>query len=259
METENRLQSFPSGGVAVVLGAGGIGAELVRQIGASGRFDSIIVASRSPDSAIVEALVEGAGGVVEAVAVDVLQEASIAELAAGVAAARAQIRMVICAFGILHQPDGPSPERRLEDLSSDSLARLFAVNAVGPALVARHLAPLLPRRERSVFAALSARVGSIGDNRLGGWYAYRASKAALNQLLRCTAIELKRRAPGAVVAALHPGTVDTPLSKPFQSGVALEQLFSTDHAARRLLSVIDSLAPDDSGGFFAWDGSRIPW
>lgn len=259
MTIENRLRSLPSGGTAIVLGAGGIGAELARQIGASGRFDSTVVASRSPDSATVEALVAEGRGAVVASAVDVLQEQSVASLAARLADAQAQIRLVICAFGILHEPGRTSPERRLEDLSQDNLARIFAVNAIGPALVARHLGPMLPRRERSVFAAISARVGSIGDNRLGGWYAYRASKAALNQLLRCTAIELKRRAPGAIVVALHPGTVDTSLSKPFQSGVPEERLFSSDYSARRLLSVIDGLAPDDSGGFYAWDGSQIPW
>jgi NAD(P)-dependent dehydrogenase (short-subunit alcohol dehydrogenase family) len=190
---------------------------------------------------------------------DLLEESSISDLAAWIRELGEPLRLVMCATGILHEGEGIRPERRLEDISPEQLARVFAVNAFGPIVVAKHLAPLLPRRERSVFTAISARVGSIGDNRLGGWYAYRASKAALNQFLRCVSIELRRRAPAAIVAALHPGTVDTPLSSPFQSGVPKRQLFSAEHSAARLLEVVDGLTPEDSGGFFAWDGSPIAW
>ena len=133
------------------------------------------------------------------------------------------------------------------------------MNAIGPLLVAKHFQILLPPQERSIFANLSARVGSIGDNHLGGWYAYRASKAAQNMVTRNLAIELRRRAQGLICVALHPGTVDTGLSRPFQSKVPANRLFSAERAAKQLLKVMDGLRPDDSGGFFSWNGERIPW
>jgi NAD(P)-dependent dehydrogenase (short-subunit alcohol dehydrogenase family) len=125
--------------------------------------------------------------------------------------------------------------------------------------VAKHALPLLPKAGKSVFAVISARVGSIEDNRLGGWYGYRASKAALNQFTRTMAIELLRQKREAVCVALHPGTVDTPLSRPFQSGVKAEKLFTPLHAAECLLTVIDGLTPADNGQLLAWDGQRIPF
>ena len=137
------------------------------------------------------------------------------------------------------------------------MARAFQVNAIGPALVMKHFLPLLPRDRRSVFAILSAKVGSIGDNHLGGWYSYRASKAALNQIIRTAAIELKRRAPQAALVALHPGTVESRLSAPF--GKAGLDVRSPADAAERLLGVIDGLAPAASGGFFDYRGERLPW
>lgn len=143
-------------------------------------------------------------------------------------------------------------------LTAEHLLRDYRVNTVGPALVAKHFLPLLPRDRRAIFAALSARVGSTSDNRLGGWHSYRASKAALNMILRNLAIELVRSHPQAIVAGLHPGTVQTRLSEPFQRGVQPEKLFTPEHSAGRLLSVLDGLAPADSGGVFAWDGTVIP-
>jgi NAD(P)-dependent dehydrogenase (short-subunit alcohol dehydrogenase family) len=187
---------------------------------------------------------------------DLEDEASLA-LAAADLQDGAPIRRVIVATGLLHA-EGVAPERSNTALSAAQLLRLYAINAVGPALIAKHVLPLLPRAEPSVFAALSARVGSIGDNRLGGWHSYRASKAALNMLIRTMAIELKRTRPHAILVGLHPGTVDTPLSKPFQRGVPEGRLFTPDEAAGRLLAVVDGLGPDDSGGVFAWDGARIP-
>jgi NAD(P)-dependent dehydrogenase (short-subunit alcohol dehydrogenase family) len=169
----------------------------------------------------------------------------------------APIHRVIVATGLLHA-DGLTPERSNAGLNAAQLMRLYAINAVGPALIAKHFLPLLPRTEPSVFAALSARVGSIGDNRLGGWHSYRASKAALNMLIRTMAIELKRTRPQAILVGLHPGTVDTDLSKPFQRGVPEGRLFTPDESAERLLAVVDGLGLEDSGGVFAWDGARIP-
>ena len=140
---------------------------------------------------------------------------------------------------------------------AEGMAAQFALNAIGPALVLRHAARLLPRGRRAVFAALSARVGSISDNRLGGWYGYRASKAALNMLVRNLAIEWQRKAKRSIVVALHPGTVDTALSAPFQGNVPPGQLFDAERAALQLLDVLDGLKPVDTGHIFAWDGSEI--
>jgi NAD(P)-dependent dehydrogenase (short-subunit alcohol dehydrogenase family) len=151
------------------------------------------------------------------------------------------------------------PEKRLADLSADALARAFAVNAIGPLLVARHFEPLLAHGERAVFASLSARVGSIEDNRLGGWYAYRASKAAQNQFTRTLAVEWARSRRNVICVALHPGTTDTDLSRPFQGNVPAGKLFEVDYAVTQLLQVIDRLQPADSGQFLAWNGDRIPW
>lgn len=167
--------------------------------------------------------------------------------------------LVVVATGRLTRADGSGPEKALRQVSAAALAEQFADNAIVPAMIARAVQPLLPRDRRCVFAVLSARVGSIGDNRLGGWHVYRASKAALNMLARTIAIEWARSHPQAVVAALHPGTVDTALSAPFQRGVAPEKLFTPEASAAALLGVIDRLEPKDSGGFFAWDGSPIPF
>jgi NAD(P)-dependent dehydrogenase (short-subunit alcohol dehydrogenase family) len=169
----------------------------------------------------------------------------------------APVSRIIVATGLLHADD-LGPERRNAALDAQALMRLYAVNAVGPAIVAKHFLPLLPKAEPSVFGILSARVGSIGDNRLGGWHGYRAAKAALNQLIRTMSIELKRTHPGAILVGLHPGTVDTPLSRPFQAGVAEGRLFTPAISAAHLIRVCDGLRGPDSGGVFAWDGSRIP-
>lgn len=202
--------------------------------------------------ALVDALVEEENDVVALTRadLDLIDEASIAAAAATVAAAD----MVIVATGLLHDAEH-GPEKALRDLDPAWLARQYAVNAIGPALVAKHFLPILPRAGRSVFAALSARVGSISDNRLGGWYGYRASKAALNQLIRTLAVEDKRRNDRGIVVALHPGTVDTKLSQPFQQSG--RDLFRPDRAAVQLLDVLDALRPTDSGRLFAWDGAEI--
>lgn len=225
------------GEAAVVIGAsGGIGAAVTAQLRASGRFE------------VVHALSRGTG-------LDLEDEATIAA-AAGRVADGPIPTLIFVATGVLH--DGQTPERSYRSMTADHLLRDYRINAVGPALVARHFVPLVPRDRRAVFAALSARVGSIGDNRLGGWHAYRASKAALNMILRNLAVELARSHPQAVVAGLHPGTVQTDLSAPFQKGVPAGRLFTPDVSATRLLTVIDGLGPADSGGVFAWDGARIP-
>ena len=187
---------------------------------------------------------------------DLEDEGSIAAAAARVATAPFATRLVIDATGFLHG-GGQAPEKGLRDLSSAKLARSFAINAIGPALLMKHFLPLFPRDGKAVFATLSARVGSIGDNQLGGWYGYRTSKAALNQLVRTAAIELRRSRPKATCVALHPGTVVTPLSGPFtKSGLDVRE---PEAAANDLLNVIDRLTPEMSGGFFDQNGQVIPW
>ena len=236
----------PPDGCAVVIGAsGGIGRALTRQIVATGRFGAVHALSRSGDDAPLGAI-DGR--------IDLEDEASIAAAAARLETAP---RLVIVASGRLHGR-GLTPEKALRMLDPAAMHQAFAVNTIGPALVAKHFTPLFQREGRSVFAALSARVGSISDNRLGGWHSYRASKAALNMLIATIAIELARTRPAALCVGLHPGTVDTGLSKPFQGGVPGERLFTAAHSAAALLQVIDGLTPPDSGGLFAWDGARIP-
>lgn len=232
------MTAFPDGFEVVVVGAsGGIGAALALRLRRDPRVDRVHGFSRRT-----------------AVSLDLTDEASIVAAAATVTAPR----LVIVASGFLHDAM-QSPEKRLADLDPVRLARSFQINAIGPALVLKHFAPKLPRQGKAVLAVLTARVGSISDNRLGGWYGYRAAKAAAHQLVRTTAIELAPRRPDAICVALHPGTVDTPLSAPFQRGVAPAQLFTPDVAAAQLLQVIDDLTPADSGGFFAWDGQSIPF
>jgi NAD(P)-dependent dehydrogenase (short-subunit alcohol dehydrogenase family) len=187
---------------------------------------------------------------------DLASETSIASAARHVSRFGTPVRVIIDATGFLHG-DGVMPEKTWRQLDAAHLAKAFAINAIGPALLIKHLLPLLPRTGKAAFATLSARVGSIGDNHLGGWYGYRASKAALNQLVRTAAIELKRRHPEAVCVALHPGTVDSRLSAPFgKGGLAVR---SPAEAAGLLLEVIGRMLPADSGGFFDYRGERLPW
>ncbi len=234
------LTSLPPGGVAVVVGAtGGIGCALVHAVAKSGRFSEVREFGRSTSPAV-----------------DLLSEETIEETAASIANSAALPRLIVDATGLLHE-GGMMPEKSIAQLDGAQLARLFAVNATGPALLMKHFLPLLPKEGKSVFATLSAKVGSIGDNQLGGWYGYRASKAALNQFVRTAAIELKRRKPSAVCVALHPGTVATDLSSPFaKSGLALQ---SPEEAAERLLMTIDELSADETGGFFSYEGKALPW
>jgi len=233
------MNSLLDGYRAVVLGSSGaIGGALVRALQAD------------PRCAEVHALHRGSHP-----AVELTDEPSIAA-AAAVVAESGPLHLVLCTTGAL-QVEGRPPEKRLAELDPATMARAFALNSIGPALVIKHFHPLLARRDRSLLGVLSARVGSIGDNRLGGWYSYRASKAALNMLLRCAAIEVARQRPLAVLAALHPGTVVSALSAPI---IGDAEASHPDQAAARLLAVLDGLpAEGASGGFHAWDGQSIVW
>ncbi|MBJ9975009.1 SDR family NAD(P)-dependent oxidoreductase [Pseudomonas sp. S75] len=188
---------------------------------------------------------------------DARDEWALAALASTVGAERPHLHLVLCTLGVLDE--GPArAEKSLAQLDMASLQATFASNSFAPILLLKHLMPLL-RRQPTTFAALSARVGSIGDNRLGGWYSYRASKAALNQLLRTASIELRRLNAQATVLALHPGTTDTQLSRPYQANVPNDKLFDTTFTAERLLALIARHGPADSGSFLAWDDQPIPW
>ena len=230
---------------AIFGSSGGIGAALVRAL-AEGDVE-VLAGSRSGTSPALANFTP--------FAFDLTDEASIA--AAVEPWKDDPPDLVIVATGVLTLPDGTGPERSSKALDGDALAEMVRINTIGPALIAKHVLPLLPRDRHSVFAALSARVGSIGDNRLGGWHSYRASKAALNMLIRNFAIEMRRTHKRAVVVGLHPGTVDTSLSEPFQSGLPEGQLTDADEAAANLLAVIDSLGPEESGDIFDWKGERI--
>jgi NAD(P)-dependent dehydrogenase (short-subunit alcohol dehydrogenase family) len=256
------FDSFPPQGNVFIQGASrGIGLGFVRLCLADRRVGHVVAACRSPATAATLAeLARHHTTRLSVVSMDVTDEASIVAAAALTARATPRLHLLVNCAGVLHDAaHGLRPEKRLADLSADALARAFAVNATGPLLVARHFEPLLAHRERAVFASLSARVGSIGDNRLGGWYAYRASKAAQNQCTRTLAIEWARSRRNVICVALHPGTTDTDLSRPFQGNVAPGKLFDVDYAVTQLLQVIDRLQPEDTGQFLAWDGERIPW
>lgn len=220
---------------AVVVGAsGGIGGSLCSALAERG---TAVVAFSRPQ-------------------IDLHDEATIAR-AAGEAGEGGPVDLVFVASGIL-APVGRRPEKSLRDIDPAAMIEVMCVNAIGPLLVAKHFVPLMPRKGRSAFVALGARVGSIGDNRLGGWYAYRASKAALAMGIRTLAIEVGRTRPDAVCVALHPGTVATRLSADFRSSVPEGRLFTPDESARHLLDTLDRLGAQDSGSHFAWDGSAIP-
>ena len=233
------LGSFPQAAVAVIFGAsGGIGGALVEAIQAEGRFEHVVAFSRSTSPSI-----------------DLLDEESL-ERAAAFAAARGELRLVMDATGFLHD-DRQGPEKSWRQLDAVNLARSFALNAIGPALIMKHVLPRLPRSGKAVFATLSARVGSIGDNRLGGGYSYRAPKAALNQFVRTAAVALACRSSDALCIALHPGTAATALSAPFAAtGLEVHHPLA---AARYRLADVAQLTADASGGFFDWRGQPVPW
>jgi NAD(P)-dependent dehydrogenase (short-subunit alcohol dehydrogenase family) len=255
------LRAGTDGGVPL----GSFGADLnVVVVGASGGIGRALTNILTPNAAVTRIIACSRSGLVPEhfkvrhQSLDLEDEATIANAAEAAQADAAALDLVIVASGILHAGDALHPEKTWRALDGAALEQVYRINTVGPALVAKHFLPLLARDRKSVFAALSARVGSISDNQLGGWHAYRASKAALNMLVRTFAIELARRNPHAICVGLHPGTVDTGLSAPFQANVAEGKLFTPDFAAAHLLEVVDRLTPEDSGNVFAWDGQLIP-
>jgi len=230
------LDSLKDGYRALVIGAsGGIGEAFAAGLASDPKCADLVRLSRSRDG------------------LDVTDEQSVASHATRLAGR--EFDVVICATGAL-VIDGAGPEKTIRHIDPIAMARQFALNAVGPALVLKHFAPLLPKQTRSLVGILSARVGSIGDNRLGGWISYRAAKAALNQIIRTSAIEIARSRPEAVLVALHPGTVATSLSASYSPGHAV---LEPVQAAASMLAVLDGLRPAQSGSFHAYDGSAIEW
>lgn len=226
-------------GLALVLGTGGIGAALAEAMVAEGRYTQVLVLGRKTTPAF-----------------DVTDEARIAAAATHVANLGLPLRLLVLATGFLHGDSG-QPERGWAHLDPAYLQQVLLVNTVGPALVMKHFLPLLPKAGPCVAAFLSARVGSVGDNALGGWYGYRASKAALNQLVKTASIELARRNKQAVCVTLHPGTVATALSQPFaKTGLTVRP---PAEAARELLAVLAGLDASQTGGFFDHQGQKLPW
>ncbi len=215
-------------------------------IGASGGIGAAVAAALAARGAQVVRLSRRGTGL------DVTDEASVARAAGSLAIS---FDLIFDATGGL-EIDGRGPEKTIAAIDPGAMAAQFALNAIGPALLLKHLHGRLAEDRRAVFATLSARVGSIGDNRLGGWISYRAAKAALNQIVRTASVEVARKRPMAVVVALHPGTVRTSLTAKYAGGHAT---VSPEAAAGNLLTVIDGLTPADTGGFFAWDGAAIPW
>ena len=222
---------------SIVVGAGGgIGGALADRLDAMGR--DVVRLGRSGHLPL-----------------DLTDEGTIATAAAQLALSGCAPDLIIVATGLLHR-DGKGPEKSMRELDPEWMIENYRINAVGPALIAKHFLPLMPRDRRTCFAVLSARVGSISDNRLGGWHSYRASKAALNMLIRNLSIEWQRKNPRSIIVGVHPGTVETPLSAPFKGNPATERLAPAD-AAKQLLGVLDGLNPDQSGQLFAYNGDLI--
>lgn len=232
----HQLNSFPDAVEVLIFGAGGgIGGALAAALRPQGR----VTALTRQD-------------------VDVTDEAGLAALAQDLKGGPG-FHLILNATGLLHHKDeGISPEKALRQIDGAKMARVMAVNAIAPALICKYFLPLMVRDEKAVLAHLSARVGSISDNRLGGWTSYRAAKAAQNMIVKNAAIETARRDGHKIIVGLHPGTVDTNLSAPFQANVAEDKLFTAAQAAAHLISVIDALTPADSGFVFAWDGQKVP-
>ncbi len=235
---------------ALIVGArGGVGAAFVDALSAD-KQSTIWATSTSGQG--LSPLVD------QPLALDITDETSLEQMTRKMQEAQFTPNLVINCSGLLHTKDF-GPERSWRHLDIDVMRKVFEVNAFGVGLLGKHIIPLFERRNRSVFASLSARVGSIGDNRLGGWYSYRASKSAQNMIIKGLAIEASMKWRELICVALHPGTVDTALSKPFSSSVAPEKLFSTKTACSHLFRVIQTLTPADSGRFLAWDGQPIEY
>lgn len=250
-------QFGPPTGNALVVGASrGIGLAFVQQLLALPLIDHVYAACRQPEQAI--ALQALATERLTIIPIDTTDEAQVAAAIAQIKTTTDRLHFVINCVGVLH--DGEfQPEKGLRQIDADRLLKYFQINSISAILLAKHLQPLFKHDQLSLFGTISAKVGSIGDNELGGWYGYRASKAALNMLMKTTAIEYKRACPNNIIALFHPGTTNTRLSEPFQKNVPPEKLFAPTQTVDYLLAVMAGLTPQESGGFFSWNGDRLPW
>jgi NAD(P)-dependent dehydrogenase (short-subunit alcohol dehydrogenase family) len=246
----------PTGKALVVGASRGIGLAFVQQLLALPSIDHVYAACRQPDQAI--ALQALATDRLTIIPIDTTDEAQVAAAIAQIKTTTDRLHLVINCVGVLH--DGEfQPEKGLRQIDADRMLKYFQINSISAILLAKHLQPLFKHDELSLFGTISAKVGSIGDNELGGWYGYRASKAALNMLMKTTAIEYKRACPNNIIALFHPGTTDTRLSQPFQKNVPPEKLFAPTQTVDYLLAVMARLTTQESGGFFSWNGDRLPW
>lgn len=236
--------------IAVFGATGAIGSACVKYLITAGACVSVITRSTPKENSIDHPQI------INRLCADITDEVALASVAERLGESPPLNGVLVCT-GLLHGKD-IQPEKSIKQICATQFMAVMSANALGPALVARYVTPLLATQQRVWFAALSARVGSIGDNRLGGWYAYRAAKAALNMVIKNLSIELGRRNKAAIVVGLHPGTVDSGLSKPFQARVAPDKLFTPEHSAECLLSVVARLSPDDTGCCFDWAGKIIP-
>ena len=232
-------------GVALVIGTGGIGRSIAEHLRENAPKLDINVCGRNINN-------------LKGIYLDLEDDNSFNSFEDQIALFNQPLRLVINTSGFLHS-DKFKPEKRLSHINRPNIIKNFSVNSIAPILIAKSIEKFIRPEVPFSYASLSARVGSIGDNRLGGWYSYRASKAAQNQFLKTLSLEWKRKFPNSIVSLLHPGTCDTQLSKPFQSAVPKDKLFTPKQSAEYLISIISSQRPSDSGKFIAWDSSVIPW
>lgn len=243
---------------ALVIGAGrGIGLEFTRQYLLDSTYETVFATYRNSSAALAQLTATYPKKLV-CLQVDVTVAKEIEQAITQIKSHTKNLNQVIYAVGLLHN-EQMQPEKSLRHIQSENLVTYFQVNAIGAVLWAKYLLPFLRQSDPAIFAAVSAKVGSIGDNGLGGWYGYRASKSALNMFLKNVAIEWRRVAPKVIVTLLHPGTTDTDLSKPFQSNVPEGKLFPPEKTVNLLRTVIAKLTPNDTGEFFSWNGDRLPW
>lgn len=244
----------------LIVGASqGIGLGFVRSHLQQNNITQIYATYRNPETAgELFNLEQQYGDRLTCLQVDITDESQIVAAIKQIQKSVPQLHLAIYCVGVLHG-ENLAPEKSLRQIDPEKLLYSFQINSIGAVLLAKHLMPLFKKNEDSIFACISAKVGSIGDNRLGGWYGYRASKAALNMFLKTTAIEYSRRCPKTIVVALHPGTTDTRLSQPFQKNVPPGKLFPVEKTVSLLSQVISDLQPKDSGEFFSWDGTKLPW
>jgi NAD(P)-dependent dehydrogenase (short-subunit alcohol dehydrogenase family) len=245
---------------AFIAGASqGIGLGFVKHLLQEEKFAKIYATYRRQESAFeLIALAGKHRDRLTCLAMDITDELQVSACVGRIRAEADKLHFVVNCVGILHEGE-LQPEKSLRQIDPEQLIYYFQVNSIGGVLLAKHLLPLFQHSDRSIFASISAKIGSIGDNYLGGWYGYRASKAALNMLMRTVAIEYGRKSPNTSIVLLHPGTTDTRLSQPFQKNVPDEKLFPIERTVDQLMAVLAKLNPGDSGEFFSWDGSRLPW